>query len=60
MRMRTMFAVGHQSRTQTRIVITGRLREERRADAPSRERPVASDAPRREVPVAVPTPTSVH
>ena len=58
--MRTMFAVGHQNRTRTRIVITGRLREDRRADAPGREGPVASDAPRREVPIAVPPPTSVH
>ena len=29
--MRTMFAVGHQNRTHTRIVITGRLRGGRRA-----------------------------
>ncbi len=58
--MRTMFAVGHQNRTHTRIVIKGRLREDHRTHAAKREVPVASDAPRREVPVAVPPPTSVH
>ena len=58
--MRTMFAVGHQNGTHTRIVIKGRLHEDRRADAARRERPAASVAPRPEVPVAVPPPTSVH
>ena len=58
--MRTMFAVGHRNRTHTRIVIKGRLQEDRRTDAPQRERPVASAAPRREMPVAVPARTTVH
>lgn len=31
--MRTMFAVGHQNRTHTMIVIKGRLLKDRRTDA---------------------------
>ena len=58
--MRTMFAVGHQNRTHTTIVIKGRLQQERRTDAAKREGPVASAAPRREVPVAFPPRTRVH
>lgn len=69
--MRTMFAVGHRNRTHTRIVIKRRLREDRRADEPRRERPVASaaarrerpvasNAPRRETSAAVPARTTVH
>ena len=58
--MRTMFAVGHQNRKHTRIVIRGRLKEHRRTDAPQEGRPVASGASRREAPVTVPARTTVH
>ncbi len=39
--MRTMFAVGHQTGTHTRIVIAGRRREDRRAAPARRETPMA-------------------
>ncbi len=58
--MRTMFAVGHQNRTHTTIVIKGRLQQERRTDAAKGEGPVATTAPRPEVPVALPPRTRVH
>ncbi len=38
-KMRTIFAVGHQNRTHTRIIIKGRLPEGRRMDAAKQEPP---------------------
>lgn len=58
--MRTMFAVGHQNRTHTTIVIRARLPEGRRKDAAKRDRPVAPPPLRDETPVPVPAPGAVH
>ena len=46
--MRTMFAVGHQTGTHTRIVIRGRPQENRLAPAAKPERPETSQTTRPE------------
>ena len=58
--MRTMFAVGHQNSTYTRIVIRGRPQDDRQADAAKRERAVASIPSQPEAPLPVSAPSSVH
>ena len=58
--MRTMFAVGHQTGTHTRIVIRGRRRDDRRAAAAKPERPVAHRPARPEVAVEAPAQGMVH